>query len=158
MTPIFSLPVLFQDNTVLLLFCTVPTNWEILWLFPVLINPFNIFSEYILSHTLLMKLRAQKQNLICFARFKLNSSGTPVPQSLRGLPHCSARKEPTCQCRRGKRQGFHPWVGKIPWREKWQSTPVFLPGKSHERRNLAGYSPWDCRVRHDWACTKRQTI
>ena len=114
MTPIFSLPVLFQDNTVLLLFCTVPTNWEILWLFPVLINPFNIFSEYILSHTLLMKLRAQKQNLICFARFKLNSSGTPVPQSLRGLPHCSARKEPTCQCRRGKRQGFHPWVGKIP--------------------------------------------
>ena len=31
-------------------------------------------------------------------------------------------------CRRG---GFHPWVGKIPWRRAWQSTPVFLPGKSH---------------------------
>ena len=26
-------------------------------------------------------------------------------------------------------RGFNPWVGKIPWREKWQSTPVFLPGK-----------------------------
>jgi len=27
--------------------------------------------------------------------------------------------------------GFNPWVGKIPWRRKWQSTPVLLPGKSH---------------------------
>ena len=29
---------------------------------------------------------------------------------------------------------FNPWVRKIPWRGKWQLTPVFLPGKS--------YSPW----------------
>ena len=28
------------------------------------------------------------------------------------------------------------------WRRKWQPTPVFLPGKSHGQRNLAGYSPW----------------
>ena len=34
-----------------------------------------------------------------------------------------------------------PWVGKIPWRRKWQPTPVFLPGKSHGQRSLAGYSP-----------------
>ena len=27
------------------------------------------------------------------------------------------------------------------WRRKWQPTPVFLPGKSHGQRNLAGYSP-----------------
>ena len=32
-------------------------------------------------------------------------------------------------------------VGKIPWRRKWQPTPVFLPGKSHGQRNLVGYSP-----------------
>ena len=38
--------------------------------------------------------------------------------------------------------GFDPWVGKIPWRRKWQPTPVFLPGKSHGRRSLVGYSPW----------------
>ena len=37
---------------------------------------------------------------------------------------------------------FDPWVGKIPWRRKWQPTPVFLPGESHGRRNLMGYSPW----------------
>ena len=37
-------------------------------------------------------------------------------------------KECACQCRR---HGFDPWVGKIPWRRKWQCTPLFLPGKSH---------------------------
>ena len=38
--------------------------------------------------------------------------------------------------------GVHPWVRKIPWRRKWQPTPVFLPGKSHGQRSLVGYSPW----------------
>ena len=42
-----------------------------------------------------------------------------------------------CQYRRA---GFDPRVGKIPWRRKWQTTPVFLPGESHGQRNLAGYS------------------
>ena len=27
-------------------------------------------------------------------------------------------KESTCQCRRHRRHGFYPWVGKIPWRRK----------------------------------------
>ena len=40
---------------------------------------------------------------------------------------------------------FDPWVGKIPWRRKWQPTPVFLLGKSHGWRSLVGYSPWDCK-------------
>ena len=34
-------------------------------------------------------------------------------------------------------------MGKIPWRRKWQPTPVFLPGESHGQRNVVGYSPWD---------------
>ena len=37
---------------------------------------------------------------------------------------------------------FDPLVGKIPWRRKWHPTPVLLPGKSHGRRSLVGYSPW----------------
>ena len=45
-------------------------------------------------------------------------------------------------CLRCGRPGFNPWVGKIPWRRKWQSTPVLLPGKSHGQRSLVGYSPW----------------
>ena len=38
-------------------------------------------------------------------------------------------------------------VGKIPWRKKQQTTPVFLPEKSHGQRNLAGYSPWVAKSR-----------
>ena len=38
--------------------------------------------------------------------------------------------------------GFNPWVRKISWRRKWQPTRVFLPGKFHGQRSLAGYSLW----------------
>ena len=48
-------------------------------------------------------------------------------------------KESTCYCGRCK---FGPWVGRIPWRRKWQPTPEFLPGEFHGQRSLAGYSPW----------------
>ena len=43
------------------------------------------------------------------------------------------------QCRRPR---FDPCIGNIPWRRKWQPTPVFLPGKPHGRRSLTGHSPW----------------
>jgi len=49
------------------------------------------------------------------------------------------KKKSMCQCRRQK---FDPWVEKIPWRRKWQPTPVFLPKKSYRQRSLSGYSPW----------------
>ena len=58
-----------------------------------------------------------------------------------GFPGGASGKEPACQCRRHKRHGLDPWVGKIPWRRKWQPIPVFLPEESHGQRNLAGYSP-----------------
>ena len=45
-----------------------------------------------------------------------------------GFLNGSAGKESTCQCRR---LGFYPWVGKVPWRRKWQHSAVFLPEKSH---------------------------
>jgi len=46
--------------------------------------------------------------------------------------------------------------GKIPWRRKWQPTPVLLPGKSHGQRSLVGYSPWGRkRIEHDLV-TKQQ--
>ena len=40
------------------------------------------------------------------------------------------------------RREFNPWVGKIRWSRKWQPAPIFLPGKFHRQRSLAGYSPW----------------
>ena len=46
--------------------------------------------------------------------------------SFMGLPRWHSDKESTYQCRRCR---FNPWVGKIPWKRKWQPIPVFLPGK-----------------------------
>ena len=49
---------------------------------------------------------------------------------------------------------------KIPWRRKWQSNPVFLPGKSQGQRNLVGYSPQICKKSDtteatEYACTQQ---
>ena len=49
---------------------------------------------------------------------------------LDGLSRWHSEKDSACQCRRQKRLGFNPWVRKIPWRRKWQPTPVFLPGNN----------------------------
>ena len=65
------------------------------------------------------------------------------------FPGDTSGKESVCQCRRCKRRGFEPWVGKIPWSGKWQPTPIFLPGKLHGQRSLAVNSPWSCREL-DW--------
>ena len=56
---------------------------------------------------------------------------------VRRLPWWLNGKESTCQC---KRLRFNPWVRKIPWRRKWQPTPVFL--LRNGQRSLVGYSPW----------------
>ena len=65
-------------------------------------------------------------------------------------------KEYTCRSRRHR---FDPWVGKISWRKRWQSMPVFLPGKFHWERSLAGYSPRDRkRVGHDLVTKQQQHI
>ena len=69
-----------------------------------------------------------------------------------GLPWWLSGKESTCQC-------FEPWVGKIPWRRRWQSTPVFLPGKFHWQRSLVSYSPWGCkRVRYVLVTKQQQYV
>ena len=70
---------------------------------------------------------------------------------LTGLPRWCGGKESTWQCRRYKRHRFHPWVGEIPWRRKWQPTPGFLPGEFHGQRSLVGLqSTGSPRVRHNW--------
>ena len=55
---------------------------------------------------------------------------------IRGFSGGASGKEPICQCRRLKRLGFNPWVGKIPWRRVRQPTPVFLPRESHRPGRL----------------------
>ena len=60
------------------------------------------------------------------------------------FPGGSVMKESTYQCMRCR---FDLWVGKLPWKKKWQPTPVFLPKESHQQYSLPGYRP---RVGHDW--------
>ena len=64
--------------------------------------------------------------------------------STSGFPSTSGVKI----CLPSRRHGFDPWVRKIPWRRKWQPTPVFLPRQFRGQRSLAGYSPWGCKELH----------
>ena len=57
-----------------------------------------------------------------------------------GLPRLHSGKESACQCKRHRRLGFHPRIGKIPGRRKWQPTPVLLPEKSPWTKE-----PWVCK-------------
>ena len=62
-----------------------------------------------------------------------------------GLPRWLSSKESAYKCKSHRSWRLHPWVRMIPWRRKWQPTPVFLPGKPHGQRSLAAYSPWGCK-------------
>ena len=67
---------------------------------------------------------------------QVRTLGFPGSTVVRNLPASAGDARDT---------GFNAWVGKIPWSRKWQPTPVFLPGKFHGQRSLAGYSPWGHR-------------
>ena len=72
--------------------------------------------------------------------------------AVKGFPDGSVVKNPAANARDagsilGKR--------KIPWRRKWQPTPVLLLGKTHGQRSLAG--PRCCeRIRFDLATEQQQ--
>ena len=55
-----------------------------------------------------------------------------------GSPRWLGGKESACKA---GDSSLIPGLGRCPWRRKWQPTPVFLPGKSHEQKSLAGFSP-----------------
>ena len=54
--------------------------------------------------------------------------------------------------------GSIPGLGRSPWRRKWQPTPVFLPGESHEQRSLRVYSPQDHKELDTIDATKHARI
>ena len=55
--------------------------------------------------------------------------------------------------------GFDLWVGTIPWRRKWQPTPVLLPGEFYGQKSLAGYSPQGRKtVGHDLATNNSNNL
>ena len=67
------------------------------------------------------------------------------------FPAGASGKRLTCQCKRHMRHRLNSWVGRNPWRRKWQPTQVFLFRESHGQRSLVGYSPLGQRVGHNWS-------
>ena len=96
--------------------------------------------------TLLSTWLTPMNNIITLHKFKVITSINclwPIGQvhlQISGLLRWLSGKETVCQCTRRRRHGFSPWVEKIPWSWKWQPTPGFLPGKSHEQKHLMVYS------------------
>ena len=104
-------------------------------------NYFALFGMQSLCFGMWWELKVKCNKTLKFKLVIKTSLFLPVYTSSLGL----TSKESACQC---KRHVFDPWVGKIPWRRKWQPTPIFLPGKSHAHRSLTGYRVTK-RVRHD---------
>ena len=88
----------------------------------------------------------------CHLWGRTESDTTEVTQqhsSLVGFPGGSAVKNLPVSA---EDTGSIPGSGRSPRGRKWQSTPVFLPGKSHGQRSLVGYSSWGHkRVRYNLA-------
>ena len=67
-------------------------------------------------------------------------------------------KEFSCQCRRHKSLRFSHWVRKIPWRRKWQPTPVFFWEIPWTEESGRLQSMELQRVRHDWATKHKLSL
>ena len=91
------------------------------------------------SYVLRWKEKPTRQETLRGDHSNNNKNNTRQVLGREGLPRWLGGKESACRCKRCR---FNPWSRKIPWRSKWQPTPVFLPGKCHGQRSLAGHSPW----------------
>ena len=119
-------------------------NCGLLILFKFLLEHF----LFIISISLKNKKTNPQQSLCYGILWKTeHGPGTRRPNMpSKGLPGGLVGNEYFCQCRRHERCGFYPWVGKIPWRKKWQPIPVSLHRRSH--------GSWQATVR---GVTKSQT-
>ena len=65
--------------------------------------------------------------------------------SFRGFPGGASGKESAPNTGDARAAGLISGSGRSPGGGQWKPTPVFLPGKFHGQRSLAGYSPWGCK-------------
>ena len=104
-------------------------------------NPFGIFREQF-PPTAGHREKLGFPNQFSTARKNLGpptNRWAPVTTHL-GLPRWLSAKEPACRCRRCKRCGVDPWVGKAPWRRAWQPTSVSCLGSP------MGRGAWEATV------------
>ena len=83
-----------------------------------ILNNFHVFWYLILSTTL-------------WGKHYFSFIGKKTENFSKGLPTWHSGKESTCQCRICRIYGLYPWVRKISWSRKWQTTVILLPGKFH---------------------------
>ena len=105
-------------------------DWFLLW--PVRKGPIPAFSPWLVDVCLRIHL-VSSLYMCLYTEFSFHKD----PSHFGSAPTLMS----SCQCRSHKRREFDPWVGEIPWKRKWQPTPVLLRGESHGQRNLAGSSP-----------------
>ena len=143
--PLLLLPSIFPNMRVFYNELALHTRWPKYWSFSFSISASNEYSGLI---SFRMDWLDRWYRLFCFFRKICNKNTSIamslyVTQTLLDLSNSQMYKVASqvvklvknlpAQCRRHNRHRFSPWVGKIPWRRKWQPTAVFLPGKSHGR-------------------------
>ena len=88
------------------------------------------YAQWVVISLWLSLFPSNKQSLIFWTQEKFLSF------SRTGFPNGSSGKESACNAGDSKDRF-------TPWKRKWQTTPVFLPGESHRQRSLVGYSFWE---------------
>ena len=73
---------------------------------------------------------SRTHTLSCTCTYHIHNEASPMAQRVKNQPAIQETKKTQVQSL--------GW--KIPWRGKWQPTPVFLPGTSHGQSSLVGYS------------------
>ena len=119
---------------------TLCVRWPKYWSFSLSISSSNEYSELICFRTNWFDFLVVQGTLKSLLQhYSLKAS---ILWCSAFLPPYMTTGKTIALTRQCGRPGFEPWVGKIPWRRKWQPTPVLLPGKSHGQRSLVGYSLW----------------
>ena len=59
-----------------------------------------------------------------------------------GFPGSASGKESACQCRRHRRCGFDPWLGKCPEGGHGNRLQYSCLENPHRQRSLVDYSLW----------------
>ena len=75
-----------------------------------------------------------------------------------GLPRQHSGEESPADAGDARDVGLISGSGRSPGARKWHPTPIFLPGKFHGQRSLAGYSPWGCKESHTTERTRAHTL